>query len=229
MADPISLGMMAAPAIAQLITGASQKKKAKNLQASTYIPPALRRKISDLNIRANAGRYAGQDVDEANVRKNVADAMASVKEGTSSSSNILNAASLLNEQANQAFQNIGARAEQVRERRQDDLNRALTEKSGVQMENQRRFQAAKGALSGAGDQNIFNALSNLSSAGLLSSVGGGTGGAGAGNMITPDRIQGLGMEDLQRMPIFMNGAPKDADNTLLNQIERLKQLGIING
>lgn len=226
MADLISLGMMAAPAISQMIQGSKQRKKARDLNVSTYIPPALRRKISDLTMMSKAGRYAGQDVDEANVRKNVADAMASVREGTSSSANILNAASLLNEQANQAFQNIGARAEQVRERRLADLNMARSEKSGVQMENQRRFQAAKGALEGAGSQNMFNALSNLAAIGVLAR--GGRGSGQENSAITPDELSGLGMRDLQKMPIFMNSTLENADSTLLSHIERLKELGIIN-
>jgi hypothetical protein len=161
MAVPPMLIAGAAQGLGQLITGISQRRQARKLKPSTYIPPSLQEAVGSARSRAQATRYAGQGEDERSVRQATQTAMGNVQKSTSSSATALNAAASLAGREQAGMRNISQRAMQNRERQQQIFESALKQRANVEAQNRRQYEAAKSALRGASMQNTSKGLGNF--------------------------------------------------------------------
>ena len=157
-----------------------QQKELNSLKESDYIAPGLLQAEALANKNANATRYAGQDIDEANIRQNSANAMSNVSRGTTSGTNVVNAALGIQGNENRAFQGVSKTLQNFKDRNQANWTRLLLQKANAQMGNRRQYEASKSALQGAIMQNkarqrnaFWNAGGSALDSGLAFAAGGG--------------------------------------------------------
>lgn len=161
MPIPIVLALGAAQGLFQGISAISQKRKANKLKASTFEPPALTEEANIARTQANASRYAGQDIDEENLRQSGADSVSNAERAATSSGQLLNVGSKISKQTDRGFRNIARQGEAFRQNALDKYRGVLRSKAQNQLNNQNQFQAAKSALIGSSNQNAYNALSSV--------------------------------------------------------------------
>lgn len=150
---PLIVG--AAQAAGQAYMSARQRKEAD--KAQKFIPDALKEEENIARVQAGATRYAGQSQDEAMVRQGVADTFGNITRSTTSSGEILNAASKLAGSQDRAIQGIQAKGEVFRQNAMDRLRGTLARKANAQM--QSRMYAEN--LRGAAAQNLYNSVNSL--------------------------------------------------------------------
>lgn len=130
-----------------------QKKELANLKESNYIAPGLLQAEALASKNTNATRYAGQDIDEANIRQGSANAVSNVSRATTSSTNLVNAAMGIQGNENRAMTGVSRTLQNFKDRNQANWTRLLLQKAGAQAGNRRQFEASKSALQGAIMQN----------------------------------------------------------------------------
>lgn len=161
---PLAIG--GAQALGQLLGARKQKKEAR--KALDYMPPALTEATNTARAQSQSQRYAGQDIDEANVRQTTADTFGNVAKSTTSTGALLNAASQLNTAQARGMQQIGQKAMNFRENAMDKYRQMLLQKADVQIGNKRYSEALKGSAM----QNRMNALNSVLSGVAASDFGG---------------------------------------------------------
>lgn len=187
---PVPLLVGLGTGLFQAAAAGRQRRQARRMQPSSFIPPALREAEGSASREAMATRYPGQDVDEANVRQTATDAFHNVARSSSSPSATVNAASRLAGFQQREMRRIGAEARRFRANATDRLRQIQLRKAGVQAENRRQFEAAKSALRGASSQNLFNAISSIGAGAVVSHLEGGRGGGGQG-LFTTNPVTGM--------------------------------------
>lgn len=155
IAPIVPLVVGGAQALFQAFQGGQQRKAAR--RAEGYVPPALKEEENIARTQASATRYAGQDQDETQVRQGVADTFSNVSRATTSSGEVLNAASKLSGSQDRALQGIQRTGQVFRQNAMDRLRGTLARKAGAQM--QARMYAEN--LRGAAARNEYNAVSSL--------------------------------------------------------------------
>ena len=130
-----------------------QKKALKNLKESDYIAPGLLQAAAGAEKRANASRYEGQDIDEANIKQASATAFNNTAKATTSSTNLLNSAMGIQAAENKAMDNVSSTLQQFKRGNQKDFNNLLLDKADAQLGNRRQYEATKSSLQGAIMQN----------------------------------------------------------------------------
>lgn len=150
---PLAIG--AGQALFQAFQSGRQRRAAN--QAEGFIPPGLKEEENIARTQAGATRYAGQDQDEAQVRQGVSDTFSNVSRATTSSGEVLNAASKLSGAQDRAIQGIQRTGQVFRQNAMDRLRGTLARKAGAQM--QARMYAEN--LRGAAARNEYNAVSSL--------------------------------------------------------------------
>jgi hypothetical protein len=150
----------------------SKKQKAEAKKALQYRNSAVDTAEQTAKNEASATRYAGQDVDESNVRQGVSDTFNNISRSTRSSGDVLNASSRLSGQQQREYQNIGKGAKIFRQNAMDKYRQTLMQQAGVQDSNRQYSEALKGAAA----QNRYNAWSTLGGGVAATNFGGGGGG-----------------------------------------------------
>lgn len=175
----------------QSALGIYQLLRAKKLKKDNYIPPSLQQNIQEAETLASKSKYTGQSYDESQVKRNSANAVERAKEGTNSSANLLNAVSNIQSKENDAINQIGNKAQQFQMVNRGNAINLRGQRAGYEMDNMKRYWAAKSALKGAGIQNLMQgqasihqgAGSFLDSMFSMGGMGGGMGGMmGGGNL-----------------------------------------------
>lgn len=168
----------------QSALGIYQLLRARKVKKDNYVPESLQQNIAEAEALSSKNKYVGQESDEANVRKNTANAISQAREGTNSSANLLNFVSGAQSKQNQAMNQIGQKAMQFQQVNRQNAQNLRGQRANIEMDNMRRFWAAKSALKGAGIQNLMQGQASIhQGAGqfLDSFMGGGMmGGAGGG-------------------------------------------------
>jgi hypothetical protein len=157
--------------VAKIAQGISQKNKAKNLKESTFIPPAVLEAERLAKQQENATRYAGQDVDETNIRQGTATGISNVNKAATSSADALNMGSAIVGREQNQMRQLGKTLQMFKEQGRQSRRQALTQKAFAQARNKQQFEAAKSGLKGAATQNIYGGVSDLAG-GLVSALGG---------------------------------------------------------
>lgn len=171
----IPLAAAAAPAIYQGVKGLSQKNQAKKLKESNFVPPELLMNRDLAMQQAYSRRAPGQARAEENVRRNLATTISAGQRSFGGDANKIAAITAgANAQANDATARIADSGAQFSENAFARLAGTNTQIAAQRRQNRNEFNAAKAELIAAGDQNIFNSISNLSTLGLMA-AGTGTG------------------------------------------------------
>lgn len=170
----------------QTALGIYQLMKAKRLKKDNYVPESLQNNIRQAEALSNKGKYIGQDYDESQVRRNSANAIGSAKEATNSSANLLNTVSAIQSKENDAMGGIANKALQFQHINRMNAQNLRGQRAGIEMDNMKRYWAAKSALKGAGIQNLMQGQASIhqGAGNFLDSMGGGMGGGmmGGGNL-----------------------------------------------
>lgn len=139
----VAVGVGAGSAATQLLAARQQKKEAK--KALNFMPAGLSEATALSKAQANASRYAGQDIDEANLRQGTADTFSNLSKSTNNSGTLLNAASQLSGQQNKGLQQIARTGQAFKQSAMDRYRQMLLNVADVQQSNRSYSESLKGA------------------------------------------------------------------------------------
>lgn len=168
-AAPLALSL--APVVAQAVQAGIQNKKAKKLKPSNFIPPAIREAESTARQIAQSTQMPGQDRFEARLGKNTANTLAAARRSTSNPAALLEAVQEADARAKGAIADNKTNLDAFKLQGQNLLSNALAKKGAFQQANRDAYNAAKSALTGASQQNLYNAITNASNVGVAAAGG----------------------------------------------------------
>ncbi len=175
IAAAIPLITAAASAAYQGGKGLSQRRAAKKLKESKFVPKELLMNKDLAMEQAYSRRAPGQSQAEENIRRNSANAISAASRMYGGDANKVAAvAAAVNGQANDANRGLAANGAQFSEQAFNRLSGANNAIASQKRQNNDEFNQAKAALIASGDQNIYNSINNLSTLGL-SAMSQGTG------------------------------------------------------
>lgn len=167
MPFPVELALAAGQGIYQGVKGLVQKRQAKKLKESTFIPEELLMNRDLAQQQAYSRRAPGQSNAEENVRRTMANRIAAGQRSAGGDANKMAAiASAASGQANDANARLAAQGAQFSENAIGRLSNANTAIAGQKRQNRAEYLDTKAALDASGDQNIFNSIGNIASAGI---------------------------------------------------------------
>lgn len=167
MPFPVALALAAGQGIYQGVKGLVQKRQAKKLKESTFIPEELLMNRDLAQQQAYSRRAPGQSNAEENVRRTMANRIAAGQRSAGGDANKMAAiASAASGQANDANARLAAQGAQFSENAIGRLSNANTAIAGQKRQNRAEYLDTKAALDASGDQNIFNSIGNIASAGI---------------------------------------------------------------
>lgn len=233
----IGAGLQAANTLYQLGSGIVQSIKGSKMkpQRPTYkIPREIAQNQAMYRAAANSTRVPGQSIIENNIKAGGANALRNINNTARNTGDILAAASQVNSNQNQAFNNLGIEGAQIQMKNRDRL--ANANETMAQYRNQAfdynqnqpymNAMARKNALIQSGAQNIAGGLNSGANSAFNASMlqGGGTGGqdmgGGAGGQL--GALAGDFSGARTAFPIGLGTSPK---RTILNRYG-YKGLGI---
>jgi hypothetical protein len=145
----------------QGVYGMYQLYQASKLKPDNYIPPSLRKNLDEAETLASKTKYVGQAYDEGKVAQNTANAIERARQGTNSSANFLNFVASSQEKENQAMNAIGQKSLAFQQVNRNNAVQLRNQKANLEMDNMKRFWAAKSALKGAGQQNMMQGHASI--------------------------------------------------------------------
>jgi hypothetical protein len=164
---PVALALAAGQGIYQGVKGLVQKRQAKKLKESTFIPEELLMNRDLAMQQAYSRRAPGQSNAEENVRRTMANRIAGAQRSFSGDANKIAAVtSAASGQANDANARIAEGGARFSENAIGRLSNANTAIAGQKRQNRAEYLDTKAALDASGDQNIFNSIGNIASAGI---------------------------------------------------------------
>jgi len=167
MPFPVALALAAGQGIYQGVKGLVQKNQAKKLKESTFIPEELLMNRDLAQQQAYSRRAPGQSNAEENVRRTMANRIAGAQRSFGGDANKIAAVtSAASGQANDANARLAAQGAQFSENAIGRLSNANTAIAGQKRQNRAEYLDTKAALYASGDQNIFNSIGNIASAGI---------------------------------------------------------------
>lgn len=230
MPFPLALGAALLPSIYQGIKGITQKNQASNLKFSDYdyIPEEYRMNQKLAAEQAYSRRAPGAAFAESNVRRTQANQIAAGMRGSDANKAIA-ITSAATGQANDANARIAAQGQQFSEGAFGRLANANAVVGQQKRQNYNDYWQRVGQLNQSGDQNIFNSISNIGTAGVLGAGSGGVDGSVGGQMGTGGRggfsnrwmqmMNGYGMNPYSQQPYQGQGvwgSPGGFNPALLN-------------
>lgn len=147
----------------QAYKSGQQKKMAKNLRPSNYIPPELKKQLSADERRASINQTKRQIRTNQQIDNTTANTANRIAKVGGSAADVIGAISAVDAKAKNAKIENEVVAEQEMEMRRDKLGRTRENVARIQLKNQDEYEAAKSALTGASDQNMFNAITGITS------------------------------------------------------------------
>lgn len=156
-----------APSVLQAATAYKQKRMAKNLKKSDYIPPALLESESLARNAANATQLPGQGRAEDNLDKATANTVSQARRTSNDSASVMEQVQAADAKTKQVVGDFGMKLADFKLDNQRNLQGVLSQKAQAEQANQDAYNAAKSALKGGSSVNAFNAVSNAASAGLM--------------------------------------------------------------
>lgn len=164
---PLPLIAAAIPAALQVYKGFRQKYLAKKLKESTFIPSELRENQNLAKQQAYSRRAPGAARAEENIRKNLATTLGSQSRMFGGDAGkMVSLSSGASARADNAVQGVQAQGQAFSENAFGRLAGANNAVAGQKRQNRDEYNRAKAQLLGASDQNLFNGVSNLSSAAI---------------------------------------------------------------
>lgn len=167
MPFPVALALAAGQGIYQGIKGIRQKSQARNLKESKFIPSELLMNRDIAMQQAYSRRSPGQGNAEENIRRNTSNTISAAQKMFGGDANKMAAiSSSAAAQANDANARLQAAGQSFSEGAFNRLSNANIGIAEQKRQNRSEYLQTKNALDLAGDQNIFNAVGNIASAGL---------------------------------------------------------------
>lgn len=223
MGFPVALALAAGQGIYQGVKGLTQKRQARKLKESTFIPQELLMNRDIAMQQAYSRRAPGQSVAEENTRRTMANQIAAGQRIAGGDANKLAAiTSGAVGQANDANARISAQGQQFSENAFGRLGYANTAIAGQKRQNREEYIDTKNRLDASGDQNIFNAIGNIASAGIAGIESGAFDGIDAGTKAAANAKIKLG-KDLNKMQAGRGaggGNPYIKEGRLMKQTAR---------
>lgn len=168
----------AIPAVFQGIKGIRQRRLAKKLKESTFVPPELRENQNLAKQQAYSRRAPGAALAEENIRRNLATTLGSQSRMFGGDAGKMVALSSgASARADNAVRGVQAQGQAFSENAFGRLGAANNAVAGQKRQNRDEFNRTKAQLLAASDQNIFNSINNLSTVGLMGVASGGGKGA----------------------------------------------------
>lgn len=186
---PLALALL--PAAYQGIQGIRQHRLAKRLKESTFVPQELLMNRDLAQQQAYSRRAPGQAFAEEQVRRNAANQIGAATRSFGGDANKVAAVtSAATAGAQDATTRLAAQGQQFSENAFGRLQNANAGIAGQKRQNRDEFNRAKADLIAAGDQNIFNSISNVATAGVTATLDGGgrMRRKGGGGPATPEQI-----------------------------------------
>lgn len=174
--DPLTAFGLGVGAL-KTLGGLFQRNKAKKLKESDQISPELAKAEAEANQLANATKAPGQAQEEANVRQSTSRAISDAKKVAGGANEILNYASAAQGTENKAMRDVSRRALLYRDQARKNRAAIRQQIASQRAANRQQFQAAKSALLGASNQNIFGGLTDMGGTLALNASGGGNSGS----------------------------------------------------
>jgi hypothetical protein len=169
---------------AKAIKAGSQRKVARNLKESQFIPDELGMNKNLAELQAFSREAPGSAKAEENVRRAQANTLSAIKRGAGGDVSKLAAGSVASQQAaNDANAQIATRGKDFAENAYNRLYGANNAIAGQKRQNRNELNQAKVALLAASDQNYMQGFNDLMNGAMASAYmsGGGGGGSGSGN------------------------------------------------
>lgn len=169
--------LAAIPAAFQAYKGFRQRYLAKKLKESNFVPSELRENQSLAKQQANSRRAPGAARAEENIRKNLATTLGSQSRMFGGDAGkMVSLSSGASARADNAVQGVQAQGQAFSENAFGRLAGANNAVAGQKRQNRDEFNRTKAQLLAASDQNLFNSVSNLSSAAITGAIAGKEGG-----------------------------------------------------
>lgn len=176
----ISTGAMAVTAGVKVGQGISQRRKAKRLKESTFVPAELLMNKELAQQQAYSRRAPGAAQAEEQIRRNQSNQTANALKMSGGDANKAAAiSSAANAQANDANARVQTAGQQFAENAFGRVAGANTQIAGQKRQNRDEFTQTKAALLDAGNKNIFNGISDAASTAIATNAAGAFDGAGA--------------------------------------------------
>lgn len=156
--------------VAKIIQGIRQRKEAKNLKKSNFIPTSLKESVKRLRSNASSRFLPGYNQAKENIQQNTSNVIRTA--GSGSISDKLNMAQSATVNANDAMVDLETKGAEFQQQNEDRLNQGLTQKANVEMANEQQFRQTKQQLLNSGSQNIVGGISDISSVGATAAAGG---------------------------------------------------------
>lgn len=168
MAIPLAAAALTAlaPSVYQLYQSGRQRRAARNLKKSNFIPSAIKENVARGRRIANSSVSPGYMRAKENMRESVSDVANVAKRTASDSGQVLSAVASAQAVANDNLNNLEVQNDNFRLQGENMLASANNQKAQVEQKNEDQFQNAKAALKGAASQNEFNAITGIASVGV---------------------------------------------------------------
>jgi len=199
--DPITALALAQTGY-QAYQGYQQGRKAEELAKrgpADIVPIAYKQMLANQSNQANNSQIAGYGQVMDNLNEQQSTTLGEAKRAGTSSSNLLNVLTRLNQQGSAERRKLGIAGAQAKEQRQEQYNRGLMGKAQYDEQARQENQRAIGALRGASKQNYYNAITS------------GIGTAAYG-------MNGAGLEQKQDLLESEGYSPLDMENTDYRQM-----------
>lgn len=177
------LAVSVLPAVWQGIQGAAQARKARRLKEKDFqfLPPSLLANKALAQQQAFSRRAPGSALANENIRRNLATTLsAGARMYGGDANKMATLAGGAEAKAFDASKQVDVLGQQFSENAFNRLQQTNAQLGGQERQNYTDFWKTKQALLYASDQNIFNAINNVSSAALMTKNGKNGGGGGYG-------------------------------------------------
>lgn len=208
MALPFLLSAL--PAAFQIGAGLLQGNQADKVRVQDTRTDSFKEALAFDRQRANSQRFAGQSNAENRINQGAANALNVAMQSGTGASGVLAAATRINQNQNNAFNQLADRAQSVQQQNQDRLRGTLQQDAQWQARDRETAARERAALTQGSAQNLFGGLSTLGTVGAFALGGGfntnpttGTS-AYASNLMNQTQIPtngGMGYDPNQQMPI----------------------------
>ena len=152
----------------QMIQAAKQRKEAKNMKPSNYVPAAVREAEVSARMNANAQSPAAARGLER-IRQSTANTISSAKRVGGSAASVQQAVNDADAREKESLKDLQVADSQNQADNRQRLQDILMAKGNYQQQSQDAYNSAKSALIGAAQQNQYNAVTNLGE-GIINSL-----------------------------------------------------------
>lgn len=169
----IAAGMSLVGGIGKVIQGIRQRKAAKKLEKSNFIPASMQESVNRLRANASSTMMPGYTQAVEKIQQNTSNNIRAA--GAGSISDKLSAAQGGMVAQNDAVVDIQEKGAAFQLKNEDRLNQGLMAKSNIEEKNEDIFRQTKQTMLNSGSQNIFGGLTDMATVGTTAVAMGGGG------------------------------------------------------